>query len=70
MEISFSLIGVKAKTDTGTDLSSIWCGEIKKIRDKLECVFFGTGEKRYKVKMIEYVEENARKRKSKDKIGA
>lgn len=70
---------VKAKTDTGADLSSIWCGEIRKTKDKLECIFFapespyytgkkiifnkseykksqifnsfGTGEKRYKVKM-------------------
>lgn len=81
-KISFPLIGVKgvkAKTDTGADLSSIWCGEIKKAGDKLECIFFapespyytgkkivfnkseykrskifnsfGTGEKRYKVKM-------------------
>lgn len=71
--------GVKAKIDTGADLSSIWCGEINKVKNKLECVFFaqgspyytgkkivfnkteykrsqifnsfGTGEKRYKVKM-------------------
>ena len=81
-KVSFPLIGVKgvkAKTDTGADLSSIWCGEIKKAGDKLECIFFapgspyytgkkivfnkseykrskifnsfGTGEKRYKVKM-------------------
>jgi hypothetical protein len=81
-EVSFPLVGakaVKAKIDTGADLSSIWCGEIKKAKDKLECVFFGpespyytgkkiifdkseykrsqifnsfgTGEKRYKVKM-------------------
>lgn len=81
-KVSFPLIhasGVKAKTDTGADISSIWCGEVKKVKDKLECVFFGpesphytgkkvlfnkseykrshifnsfgTGEKRYKVKM-------------------
>jgi len=71
--------GVKAKIDTGADLSSIWCGEVKKNKGKLECIFFaqgspyytgqkiifnkseykrsqifnsfGTGEKRYKVKM-------------------
>ncbi len=81
-EVSFPLIGakgVKAKTDTGADLSSIWCGEVRKVKNDLECVFFapdspyytgkkvvfkkseykrseifnsfGTGEKRYKVKM-------------------
>jgi hypothetical protein len=81
-EVSFPMLevkGVKAKTDTGADLSSIWCGYINKVKDKLECVFFaqgspyytgkkiifnkseykrsqifnsfGTGEKRYKVKM-------------------
>jgi hypothetical protein len=81
-KVSFPMIGVKdvrSKTDTGADLSSIWCGETRKVKDKLECVFFGsespyytgkkvifnkseykrsqifnsfgTGEKRYKVKM-------------------
>lgn len=81
-KVSFPLLevkGVKAKTDTGADLSSIWCGEVRKVQNKLECVFFapespyytgkkivfnkseykrsqifnsfGTGEKRYKVKM-------------------
>lgn len=42
---------VAAKVDTGADVSSIWCSEIKKSKNQLECVFFGpkspyyTGEK-------------------------
>ena len=54
-EVSFPLIGVKqvrAKTDTGADLSSIWCGEIRKAKDKLECIFFGPGSPYYTGKKV------------------
>ena len=54
-EVSFPLLsvkGVKAKTDTGADLSSIWCGEVKKVKDKLECIFFGPGSPYYTGKKI------------------
>lgn len=49
-EVSFPLLGVKgvrAKTDTGADLSSIWCGEVKRIKNRLECVFFAPGSPHY-----------------------
>ncbi len=54
-EVSFPLIGVKqvkAKTDTGADLSSIWCGEIRKAKDKLECIFFAPGSPYYTGKKV------------------
>lgn len=53
-EISFPSLGIKnviAKIDTGADVSSIWCSQVRKFKDRLECVFFGpesphyTGEK-------------------------
>ncbi len=52
--VSFPTLGAKdvhAKVDTGADVSSIWCSEVKKYKNRLECVFFGpespyyTGEK-------------------------
>lgn len=49
------MLGVKdvvAKTDTGADLSSIWCGQVKKIKDKLECVFFGPDSPYYTGKKV------------------
>ena len=54
-EVSFPLIGVsgvKAKTDTGADLSSIWCGDIKKVNGKLECIFFSPESPHYTGKKI------------------
>lgn len=53
-KVSFPTIEAKnvhAKVDTGADVSSIWCSEVKRYKDRLECIFFGpesphyTGEK-------------------------
>lgn len=53
-EVSFPTLvakKVKAKVDTGADTSSIWCSEVRRLKDGIECVFFGpaspyyTGEK-------------------------
>ncbi|MEX2014450.1 MAG: RimK/LysX family protein [Candidatus Saccharimonadales bacterium] len=55
VEVTLPLMGVKgvkSKTDTGADISSIWCGEIKKVRDRLECIFFGPGSPYYTGKKI------------------
>lgn len=49
---SIDIKGVKAKVDTGADLSCIWCGEIKKVKGKLECVFFAPGSPYYTGKKI------------------
>jgi hypothetical protein len=52
--VTFPTLGAKdvhAKVDTGADVSTIWCSEVKKYKNRLECVFFGpespyyTGEK-------------------------
>lgn len=49
-KVSFPTLGAKnvpAKVDTGADVSSVWCSEIKKYKNRLECVFFGPGSPYY-----------------------
>lgn len=49
-EVSFPSLGVKkaiAKIDTGADVSTIWCSQVKRYEDRLECVFFGPGSPHY-----------------------
>ncbi|HEX5797200.1 MAG TPA: RimK/LysX family protein [Candidatus Saccharimonadales bacterium] len=38
---------ITAKVDTGADVSSIWCSYVKRFNDRLECVFFGPGNRCY-----------------------
>lgn len=49
-KVSFPSLGAEnviAKIDTGADVSSIWCGEIKRVKEGIECVFFGPGSPYY-----------------------
>lgn len=72
-EVSFPMLGskgVKAKTDTGADLSSIWCGEVKKVKDKLECVFFAPESPHYTGKKIVFSKSEYKKSKIFNSFGA
>ncbi|HEX5798062.1 MAG TPA: RimK/LysX family protein [Candidatus Saccharimonadales bacterium] len=72
-EVTLPLVGVKgvkSKTDTGADLSSIWCGEIKKVKDRLECIFFGPGSPYYTGKKIIFNKAEYKKSKIFNSFGA
>lgn len=38
---------VLAKVDTGADISSIWCGHIKRLENGIECIFFAPKSEYY-----------------------
>lgn len=49
-KVSFPTLNVKkvaAKVDTGADISSIWCSDITRGKEGIECVFFGLGSPHY-----------------------
>lgn len=49
-KVSFPTLGarnVPSKVDTGADVSAIWCSEVNKFEDRLECVFFAPGSPYY-----------------------
>lgn len=39
--------GVIAKVDTGADVSAIWCSQVTRFKDRIECVFFAPGSPFY-----------------------
>ncbi|HYF96582.1 MAG TPA: RimK/LysX family protein [Patescibacteria group bacterium] len=42
-KVSFPTLGAKgvmAKVDTGADVSAIWCSQVTRYEDRIECVFF------------------------------
>lgn len=54
-KVTFPTINAKnvpAKVDTGADVSSIWCSEVKRFDDRLECIFFGPNSPYYTGKKL------------------
>ncbi len=54
-KVSFPTLDINeviAKVDTGADTSSIWCSQVKRLENGLECIFFGSDSQHFTGKTI------------------